>query len=200
MHNSKPIVIAFLGKPGAGKGTQAKLLTEKLGLEYIGSGELLRKRKQEGDYTGRKIAACIDEGNLVPSPIVFSLWMDKLEAIKDSNKEISGILFDGSPRKVLEARLLKEAINWYEWNDNFKVIYLDIPNEEAVKRLLKRSQIEGREDDDEEGIKTRLEWFEEEVRKVIEFYEKGNGHNLIRINGDQSVEEVYNEIISSLKL
>lgn len=197
MHTQKPLIIAFLGKSGSGKGTQVELLKEKLGLEYIGSGNLLRSRKEEQDFTGKKIASIIDEGGLVPSPIIFELWMKEMEKIKD-NGSTKGILIDGSPRKILEAQILEEAVSWYDWADNFKVLYLDISNEEAKKRLLKRGETSGREDDDEDGIKKRLEWFVEEVTPVIDFYK--NNNRLIEINGEQSVEEVYAEIIRKLEL
>jgi len=199
MHTNQksPLVVALLGKAGAGKGTQVNLLKERLGLNYIGSGELLRKRKQENDFTGNKIAECIDKGGLVPSPIIFSLWMKELEKIKNLD-ENNGILIDGSPRKILEAYLLEEAINWYGWSDNFKVIFVEISDDESMKRISERAKIENREDDEDEALKARLSWFQDEVMPVVKFYEE-NGR-LIRINGEQSVEEVYNEITQKLGL
>ena len=192
-----PIVICVLGKAGAGKGTQVNLLKERLGLNYIGSGELLRKRKEIKDFTGKKIADVIDKGRLVPSPVIFALWMAELEKIRNLEKN-NGILIDGSPRKILEAHLIEEAVNWYGWSDNFKIMIIDISDEEAVARLLKRAEIEGRADDTEEGIRKRLGWYKDEVEPVIEFFEKKG--SVVKINGEQSVEDVYNEIIQRLKL
>lgn len=192
-----PIVICVLGKAGAGKGTQVNLLKERLGLNYIGSGELLRKRKEIKDFTGKKIADVIDKGGLVPSPVIFALWMAELEKIRNLEKN-NGILIDGSPRKILEAYLIEEAVNWYGWSDNFKIMIIDISDEEAVARLLKRAEIEGRADDTEEGIRKRLGWYKDEVEPVIEFFEKKG--SVVKINGEQSVEDVYNEIIQRLKL
>ncbi|MGI6340945.1 MAG: adenylate kinase family protein [Minisyncoccales bacterium] len=192
-----PIVICVLGKAGAGKGTQVNLLKERLGLSYIGSGELLRKRKEIKDFTGKKIADVIDKGGLVPSPVIFALWMAELEKIRNLEKN-NGILIDGSPRKILEAHLIEEAVNWYGWSDNFKIMIIDISDEEAVARLLKRAEIEGRADDTEEGIRKRLGWYKDEVEPVIEFFEKKG--SVVKINGEQSVEDVYNEIIQRLKL
>lgn len=192
-----PIVICVLGKAGAGKGTQVNLLKERLGLNYIGSGELLRRRKEIKDFTGKKIADVIDKGGLVPSPVIFALWMAELEKIRNLEKN-NGILIDGSPRKILEAHLIEEAVNWYGWSDNFKIMIIDISDEEAVARLLKRAKIEGRADDTEEGIRKRLGWYKDEVEPVIEFFEKKG--SVVKINGEQSVEDVYNEIIQRLKL
>lgn len=192
-----PIVICVLGKAGAGKGTQVNLLKERLGLNYIGSGELLRRRKEIKDFTGKKIADVIDKGGLVASPVIFALWMAELEKIRNLEKN-NGILIDGSPRKILEAHLIEEAVNWYGWSDNFKIMIIDISDEEAVARLLKRAKIEGRADDTEEGIRKRLGWYKDEVEPVIEFFEKKG--SVVKINGEQSVEDVYNEIIQRLKL
>lgn len=196
-NEEKPLVLAMLGKSGAGKGTQVNLLKETFDFEYIGSGELLRRKKLENDFTGRSIAKAIDNGDLVPTPVVFSLWMEKLNEIKEKALD-SGILIDGSPRKILEAQLLEESIKWYGWNDNFKVILIDITDEEALKRVKERGKNGNRPEDGEEGTKKRLSWFKEEVEPVISFYEK-NGR-LIRINGEQSVEDVYNEILEKVNL
>ena len=195
--DKKLLVVCVLGKAGSGKGTQVNLLKERLNLNYIGSGELLRNRKLKNDFTGEKIASVIDKGGLVLTPVIFALWMQELEKLKNL-ENLNGILIDGSPRKILEARLIEEAMLWYDWKDNFKVILIDIPDEEVFKRLLKRAEIEGREDDTKEGIIERLKWYEIEVVPVIEFFkEKGL---LIEINGNQEVEAVYNEIIEKLNL
>ncbi len=195
--DKKPVVVCVLGKAGSGKGTQVNLLKERLNLNYIGSGELLRNRKLKNDFTGKKIASVIDKGGMSPSTIVFSLWISELEKFKNL-ENINGILIDGSPRKILEAYLINEAIEWYEWKENFKVILIDISDEEAFKRLAKRAEIEGREDDTRAGVEKRLAWYKKEVLEVIEFYKKKG--LLIEINGEQEVEAVYNEIIEKLNL
>ncbi|MGI6297080.1 MAG: adenylate kinase family protein [Minisyncoccales bacterium] len=195
--DKKPVVVCVLGKAGSGKGTQVNLLKERLNLNYIGSGELLRNRKLKNDFTGKKIASVIDKGGMSPSTIVFSLWISELEKFKNL-ENINGILIDGSPRKILEAYLINEAIEWYEWKENFKVILIDISDEEVFKRLAKRAEIEGREDDTRAGVEKRLAWYKKEVLEVIEFYKKKG--LLIEINGEQEVEAVYNEIIEKLNL
>ncbi|MGE4555107.1 MAG: nucleoside monophosphate kinase, partial [Candidatus Paceibacterota bacterium] len=123
----KPLVVIFLGKPGSGKGTQAKLLEERLGLNYVGSGELLRERKKRKDFTGEKIAKTIDKGGLVPTPVIFKLWLDEFDKLKTKNN-LKGVVIDGSPRKILEAYLIDEALDWYEWNKNLKVFLIKISN------------------------------------------------------------------------
>ncbi|MDO9313207.1 MAG: nucleoside monophosphate kinase, partial [Burkholderiaceae bacterium] len=75
MKHFKPIIIIFLGKPGSGKGTQAELLGGKLRLDYVGSGDLLRSRKTKEDFTGKKLKKIVDTGGLVPTPVIFKLWL-----------------------------------------------------------------------------------------------------------------------------
>jgi len=191
-HFKSPLIIIFLGRSGSGKGTQAKLLEKKLKLELISSGDLLRNRKQENDFTGNKIASVIDKGGIVLTPVIFKLWLDKFEILK-KKKSFKGFIFEGSPRKILEAFLLNETLEWFEWGENIKIILIDISPKEAIARLLKR----GREDDTILGIKKRLKWFKTNVWPVINFYKKTK--KLIKINGEQSVENVFNDILKKLK-
>ncbi len=189
------MIIILLGPPGSGKGTQADLLQEELDLEYIGSGELLRERKKKNDFTGNKSARVIDKGKRVATPVVFKIWMEKLENFKDQN--VKGFLMDGSPRTVKEAKMLEEALDWYEWEDK-KVIFIDVSEKESTDRLLHRRICEDcgevypyikqykdmekceecggklvtRKDDDEEGIEQRWDWYRKEVEPVVDYYEK----------------------------
>ncbi|MDD4358704.1 MAG: nucleoside monophosphate kinase [Candidatus Pacebacteria bacterium] len=197
MDTEKPLVLSIIGKSGAGKGTQVKLLRDEFGFKYVGSGDLLRKRKETHDFTGNKVASVIDVGGISPSSIVFKLCIDEFENIKNEGIG-SGIVIDGAPRKPLEARMIEEAMDWYEWLDDYKVIVIDISDEEVLRRLLKRGELEGRSDDTEEGIRKRLEWYKEFVEPSIEFFEEKG--KVIRINGEQSVEDVYKEIKQKLGL
>lgn len=217
-----PKVIIFLGKPGSGKGTQAEFLGRKLGLDYVGSGELLRARKKFDDFTGSNLRRVVDSGGLVPTPVIFSLWMKKLEGFK-KRKNFKGFIMDGSPRKILEAYLADEALEWYGWSKNVKVMLIDISNKEAIWRLTKRrickkcgeimpyigefrkmkdcSKCGGglakRIDDTIAGVKNRLAWFKSDVQPVINFYKKTG--RLIRINGEQDIEGVTRDIFKALK-
>ncbi|MFA5432045.1 MAG: nucleoside monophosphate kinase [Candidatus Paceibacterota bacterium] len=217
-----PLILILLGKSGAGKGTQVNLLKEKLSLDYIGSGELLRERKKKRDFTGKKISEVIDNGGIVLTPVIFKLWMDRFEEFKTKN-EFNGFVFDGSPRKIKEAYLLEEALDWFEWIGRTKIFLIDVSDEEAIARITKRKVCpkcghivlfskndpdvevcekcgEGlikRPEDTVESTKKRLEWFQTEVGPVVEYYEKLN--RLIRINGEQSVEGVFNDIMKEIE-
>lgn len=220
MRSNKPLVLVFLGKSGAGKGTQLDLIREKFGFDFIGSGELLRTRKKEKDFTGQKIASVIDKGGLIETPVIFSLWMAEFERLKNRDVPIKGIVLDGSPRKIREAYLMEEALNWYEWNDNFKAILIDVTDEEVFTRIANRrictqcneivpyigelrklkncpkcqgELITRPEDADVEAVKKRLDWFAEEVTPVIDFYKKQD--KLVVVDGNQQIEEIFEDIL-----
>jgi len=219
--NKSPLILILLGKSGSGKGTQVDLLKEKYGLNYIGSGELLREREKIDDFMGRKIAEVIDNGGIIPTPVIFNLWLRKFEELK-KKESLNGIVLDGSPRKIKEAYLMDESLEWFEWDKNVKFLLVDISNEEAIKRLGKRKicskcgnivvvptgekldtcskcggELFVRPDDTPEGIKKRLEWFKTEVGPVIDFYK--NNNRLTVINGEQPVEAVFNDIVKEIE-
>lgn len=194
MKTSKPFFLIILGRPGSGKGTQADLLEEKFGLEHISTGQLLRERAKDRDFVGTKLHEIMDTGKLVPTPLVFQLWMPALEALHDNKEKLNGVLFDGSPRKLYEARMLTEVLEFYEWEGNVKALNIEISPKESMKRLLKR----GRHDDDRDDIQRRLDWFGKEVMLVLDFYRKRG--LLIDINGEQSIEDVHREVLKKLKM
>ena len=192
LSKKNPLILVFLGRSGSGKGTQVELLRKKLGLDYISSGELLRSRKKIKDYTGKKLQQVLDSGGLVPTPVVFKLWLDRFEELKEKFF-FNGFIYEGSPRKIFEAYLMDEALEWYGWSKNLKVVLIDISEKEAIVRLTKRS----REDDKISAIKSRLAWFKTNVDPVIRFYKKTK--RLIKINGEQSIENVFKDILKALR-
>jgi adenylate kinase len=216
-----PIII-LLGPPGAGKGTQARLLQEKLDLDYFGSGEILRKRKLIDDFTGRKIQKKMDDGELLASPIMIDIWINTFEEIKKNNS-FRGIIMDGSPRRLHEAQMLEQALDWYEWNDNKKAIFVNLSEQDATDRLTKRrvctkckknipyvgeykiieacdvcgGELIKRADDEASDIVERFKWYASDVLPTVDFYRKQG--TLIEVNGDQSIEDVHKEIMEKLE-
>lgn len=187
------LVVTFIGPSGCGKGTQSKLLRRDFGFSYIGSGNLLRKKAEETDFTGRKVHKIIDEGKLVSSLVIAGLWEKEMERIKDLPK-FSGLIIDGSPRSLFEAKLIDSGLEWYEWSEKHRVLFLNISYEESKKRLLARH----REDDTIDALERRWAWYREQTLPVIEYYRQKN--LLIEINAEPSVEEVYQSVKKALSL
>lgn len=183
--------IIILGRSGSGKGTQAELLKKLLepGL-YIYAGDLFRELSEFDTVAGKKIKADLETGGLPPEWIAAFLWQKELVyGIHGSEN----IIIDGSPRRLDEAKEIDEVLNWLD-RTNIKVVLIDITEDEAVKRLLKR----GRADDTEESIRSRLSWFNTETMPAIEYYEKSG--RLVKVDGLGSVEEIHERIKQDLEL
>ena len=185
-------LVSFIGRPGCGKGTQAEQIIKKTKWEPIYTGKLLRARAKKNDFMGNKIEEALSQGRLIPTPMVFNIWMPKLIEFKKSGT-VEGVLFDGNPRKLYEAKMLDEVFEIFEWED-FTPIHIDISRKESKRRLLER----GRADDHEEEIERRLAWFETDVKPVLDYYrERGI---LKTVDGEKSIEEVQEDIVKILKI
>ncbi len=221
----EPRIIVLLGISGSGKGTQAKLLSEKLGLDYFGTGDLLRARKQIEDFTGKKIGEVIDAGKFVPSVLIAQLIIEGLEPFKKREAaEFKGLVIDGATRILFEAQMLDEAIEWYEWEEYLHVFLIDVSEKEATLRLLNRrmcincrkiipyigefkdfkkcdacgGELVKRPDDNAKGIKSRMEEYEKYGKPIVKYYEQSD--RLVRINGEQPIGDAHRDILSALKL
>ncbi len=186
MSKKQPKIIILFGRSGSGKGTQAKLLQKEFPFDYSSSGNLLRARAKKNDFSGKKLRKVLNKGELAPTFLMVQAWSKKIREIK-KEKNLRGLIIDGSPRALLEAKLMDDAFNWYEWS-NVKIILLDISHKEAFNRLTKRR----RADDNLEAIKARLDYYKMDVEPVVDYYEKQK--RLIRINGERSIEDVYQDI------
>lgn len=172
--------LLLTGFQGSGKTTQAKIISEKLGLCLIKLGELLRQRATADDDTGRLLRQALEEGVLVQNSVAAALLKTELSSPKCAR----GVVVDGYPRSLTQ---LTEFDPDYD-----KVVCLDISEEEAVSRLLQR----GREDDTREAIENRLTWYKEDTQKTISYFE-GQGI-LIHIDGQQPVDKVTEEILEKI--
>lgn len=150
----------------------------------------MRQRAQESDATGRVLQHVLAHGLLVPTPIVFSLWMPILEQAAD--KGIPGIIFDGNPRKLYEAHMLEEVLEMYGWKDAFRAVHIQVSEEEARSRMEARA----RADDTPASIEERLSWFRSEVQPVLAYYrERGV---LAEVNGEQEPDAVFRDLTREL--
>ncbi|MFC1663815.1 adenylate kinase family protein [Patescibacteria group bacterium] len=218
---NKILNFSLIGRSGSGKGTQAKLLMEHFGnLFYISSGDLFRDLIKIDTDTAKKTKKIVREGGLPYDELATTLWMYEI-AFKV--KEDQGILADGFPRRINEAKSLDRFLEFLERKENTFNILIDISREEAFNRLSKRricqkckrlipwvgefkkikvcdkcgGELITRPDDSPEAIKNRLDYFDKRVTEVIKYYEKQK--RLIKINGEQSIEDVFKEILKKIK-
>ena len=209
--------LIILGPQGSGKGTQAKLLAEKFGHVHLGSGDLLREVAKEDTALGRKIHRLINvEGQLAPDELIADIFKDKIANLPKAKK----VILDGFPRTLRQLTLMKEF--WGELRrGDYKVIFVELLEDEAIRRLASRLTCENcgaiyiagkapkkctrcggrlaqRPDDKPEAIRKRLELFKKETMPIIDEFRKEK--RLIRVDGSPSIAEVQREIIKKLNL
>ncbi len=213
--------IILMGPPGAGKGTQAAKLVKEYGLTQISTGDLFRKALKEKTKFGVIASYFIQFGHLVPDDYTIEMVRDYLK--ENINNFGNGFILDGFPRTIIQARELESIGKEFNF-DIDAIINLDIPSEKLVKRLSGRRtckecgatfhvefnppKVEGicdkcggelyqRPDESEEAVQVRLDTYEKQTRPLIDYYTmKGT---LTNINGDQSMDNVFEEIKKSLE-
>ena len=157
----------FMGPPGAGKGTQAVEICKTYKIPQISTGDILRSSIKNETDLGRKAKKYLDAGDLVPDDIVIGIIQERL-AEKDC---ANGFLLDGFPRTVVQAESLGNLLHKMGKKLDL-VLNLSVPEEELLKRLLKRAEIENRSDDNEDVIKNRLENYRSKTMPLLDFYRK----------------------------
>ncbi len=210
--------IVFLGPPGAGKGTQAKMIAEKYGIPQISTGDMFREHLSKGTELGKKAKEYMDKGQLVPDEIVLGMVEERLKQ-PDCEK---GFILDGFPRTVPQAEALDKLLEKMGKKIDYAIL-IDVPDEELVKRLTGRrtckkcgmmyhivfkppkednkcdvcgGELYQRADDNEETVRNRLKVYHEQTEPIIQYYEqKGVLH---RIDGIGSIEEIFDRIVKVL--
>lgn len=209
--------IILLGAPGAGKGTQAGFITQKLGIPQISTGDMLRNAIKDGTELGLRAKAVMDAGRLVSDEIVIGLVKERLKADDCKN----GYLFDGFPRTIAQADSLRQAGIKIDY-----VIEINVPFAEIVTRLsgrrvhvasgrtyhvvynppkvMLKDDVTGedliqRDDDKEETIRNRLDVYARQTAPLISYYSKDMSVEYIKIDGTQDVEVVKQQVFGKLK-
>jgi adenylate kinase len=181
------MIWVFLGAPGAGKGTQAKLLAEHLGIPHVSTGDLLRAAVSEGTELGRKARSYMEAGELVPDELMLGIVRASLE----KSEAARGCILDGYPRNVSQAESLDGMLREIGQEIGC-VVNLEVSEQELMRRIAGRQGDEGRVDDDEATLRNRLRVYEAQTAPLVNYY--GERGVLRRVPGEGSVEEIQERI------
>ena len=207
-------IIVLIGAPGAGKGTQARLLQERRGIPQISTGDMFREMKSSSTPLALEVQAIMAEGRLISDDITYQIVKDRTS--RDDCK--GGYILDGYPRTAVQAKQLEDLAA--EQGMQIQAIEVDVPREELMRRLTGRRscpvcgeiyniyskppKVDGacdfhpdaglihRADDNEESVNTRLATYESSTKPLLDFYRVSN--RLQKVDGTKSVEDIYKEI------
>lgn len=202
----------LIGAPGAGKGTQARLLEERRNIPQISTGDMFREMKKSDTPLAREVQATMAEGRLISDELTYQIVKER------TSRENGAYILDGYPRTAVQAEQLEELAK--EQGKEIQAIEVDVPKEELMKRLTGRrscpvcgeiyniyskppknenvcdfhpdTQLNHRADDNEESVSTRLATYEEKTKPLIDFYK--NSGRLEKISGEGSLEDIYKQI------
>jgi adenylate kinase len=181
------VFILLLGAPGSGKGTQGKILAERLGLPKITTGDILRAAVKGETPLGREAKKFMDDGKLVPDTVILSLIKEELAKPEAQQ----GAVLDGFPRTAVQAELVDRTLAERGQRLNH-IVLLDVPEEELVRRMMGRAAQERRSDDTPDAIRTRLQVYQRDTAPLIAHYaERGI---VKRVPGVGAVDEIAMEI------
>ncbi len=175
--------LIFMGPPGVGKGTQAKLLTDRQGWVQLSTGDLFRDHIRRGSALGKMAQGFMDKGEYVPDDVTVGMVREFIAALPRDAR----VMFDGFPRTVAQAEALA-ALLAERGRAIGRVVLMDVPRDELTRRILARSRAEGRADDGLEVLSKRFDVYERQTQPVIAHYERQGV--VRRVNGQGSVDEV----------
>lgn len=211
--------IILIGAQGSGKGTQAEMLSQALGIPHVASGDLFRKAIDEKTELGLKVKAYLDRGELVPDDLTVAMVLGRLEEPDCAQ----GVLLDGFPRTVAQAQALDEGLQRTRKQIDV-AIYLKVPREELLRRLSGRyicranqhvyniytrppkvagvcdldgSELYQRPDDVGEAVQRRLDIFFNETIQLLDYY--GSQHKLDEVDGNQSIDQVQRSLLDTIR-
>jgi adenylate kinase len=183
--------VVIFGPPGSGKGTQSENIIKKYNLAHISTGDLLRAEISGHTQLGTIAKSFIDKGELVPDETIIGMIDNKIETLVGSE----GVIFDGFPRTVEQAKALDELLNEYNTKVNV-MVNLEVPKDELVSRLLKRGETSGRSDDNLETIEKRISVYESQTKPVIDYYKEKKVYKSIQ--GVGSIDEIFGSIAEAI--
>lgn len=185
--------IVLFGAPGCGKGTQSELLKEKFGLEHISTGEIIRSQIKAQTELGKQMQECISRGELAPDSVVIGM----IEHYLDAHKDIKGTIFDGFPRTTAQAEAFDKVLEG-KGDSVDLMIYMDVPEQELVKRILLRGKDSGRADDaSEDIIRNRIKIYNDQTAVVADYYRAQGKYVAVPSLG--TVDEVLERISAEIE-
>lgn len=184
--------IVIFGAPGSGKGTQSELIIKEYGVSHISTGDVLRAEMKGDTELGRIAKGYIEKGQLVPDELI----IDMLAKVLDTEKNEKGVIFDGFPRTIPQAKALKVMLNERHTD---VTIMLDLQVEESIliHRLLERGKISGRSDDNLETIQSRLKVYHTQTAPLAQFYIEEGKHVAIE-GGKGSIEDIFERVKAAI--
>ncbi len=184
--------IILFGPPGSGKGTQSEKLIDKYGLVHLSTGDLLRKERQLKTPLGIEAQQFVDKGQLVPDEVVIGMISSAL----DDNAEARGFLFDGFPRTVAQAEALDKLLELKK-SSIALVLFLDVNEEELIKRLVNRGKTSGRTDDADENIqRKRQDVYKNETLPVAAHYARSK--KVVNVNGIGGIDDIFSRLSAQI--
>jgi len=213
------VYIILIGAQGSGKGTQAEMLSQALGIAHVASGDLFRKAVAEKTELGLKAKVYLDRGELVPDDLTVAMVLNRLEEPDCAR----GVIFDGFPRTVAQAQFLDKGLQGVGKQIDV-AIYLHVPREELLKRLSGRyickanqhvyniytnppkvpgvcdidgSELYQRSDDAGEAVQRRLDIFFNKTIRLLDYY--SDQHKLEEVDGNQSIDQVHRALLDTVR-
>ena len=183
--------LILLGAPGAGKGTQAEVLSRMCNIPTISTGNILRAAMKNGTPVGLKAKEYVDSGKLVPDDVIIGIVRERLA--EDDCK--NGFILDGFPRTTAQAVSLDAILSELNIKLN-AVLNINVPQDELFRRIEERAKLENRADDKPETLQKRLTVYEESTRPLIDYYRSHGDY--VEINGLQSMDAVFADIVQAL--
>ena len=185
--------IIIFGPPGAGKGTQAKNLVEKLNNYQVSTGDMLREEIKKDSEIGKKIINNMNDGKFVDDEIVNKL----LEKIMLDSKKMNKLIFDGYPRTINQAKNLESLLNKSNQKIDY-IFFLNVNKDSIIKRIEKRKILEKRSDDEADTILKRYDTYMEITKPVLDFYSSKN--NFYEIDGSVEIASISSKIEQILRV
>ena len=186
--------IIFFGPPGAGKGTQAKIIAKNLKLPHLSTGEILRNKIEEKDNLAITLKEIMASGKLVSDEI-----LNEIVANKIKKECTSGFILDGYPRTIEQSKFLDNFLEKDKIKINF-IFNINLEFKVLEKRILKRSEEEKREDDNLEVIKTRYSKYLDTTKKVSDYYKYKNPNIFNELDGNHEISEITSKIQKILEI